>query len=1310
MAIFGRRSKRTADSLSEKADSSAVSRTASDVDGSVGTEDKTRRDGEADPLKDLEPAQREALLAQIDTPVTKDVTYFGLMRYATPYDRVLQLIGVVTCIAAGAALPLMTIVFGSLTQSFTDAARGQSLSQFQHDVNHLTLYFVYIAIGVFGTTYIYTTCFIIAGENITKQLRAAYLKAIMRQNVAYFDKLGAGAVTTRITSDTNLIQDGISQKIGLTLAAVATLFSAFIIAFIKNWKLTLILSSILPAMIGSTAVVGRFFERFTKQSLDLYSEGGTLAEEVISSIRVTQSFGTQEKLAKLFDKHLAASEQAGFKKSRTLGIMLGSIFFVMYSGYALAFWEGSRMLLRGEINTGTVINVFFAVIIGSFSLGQIGPNIQAFTSAISAGKKIFETIDRVPSIDVYSDAGIRLDNVKGDIELKHIKFIYPARPEQIVLYDMNLSIPAGKVTALVGASGSGKSTIVGLVERFYDPISGEVTIDGVPIRDINITSLRSHVSLVSQEPNLFATTVFENVAHGLIGTKYEDATVEVKREMVLKACTEANAAGFIETLPQGYDTHVGEKGMLLSGGQKQRVAIARAIISNPQILILDEATAALDTKSEVVVQDALDRASHNRTTIVIAHRLSTIKNAHNIVVMTKGRLIEQGTHNDLIEKEGAYYALVQAQRIAQAQKQSETSTEGESSEGTNLSKEKTEANRLELARTTTGQSISAKVLADRGSGDAKKEHGVWFLIRFVGSFNRNEWPVMLLGFVAAVLCGAVYPAQAVVYAKLITLFTNINNPHFQHDANLYALLFFIIAIVEFSAYFGTAYFFGRCSEMMIRRVRLLTFRSILRQDVAFFDRDENSTGALTSSLATQCTDLAGLHGNTLGTILTIFTNLASGAVLSLIVSWRLALVTISVMPVLVTAGYLRFKLLTVYQNRTKKAYEASANFACEATSVIRTVASLTREKDVYRIYEASLAGPQKAAFVSTLKTTVFFAASQSIVFLINGLAFWYGSTLIVSGRIGIYDFFLCFVAITFGAQSAGQFFSFAPDITKARTSAQNVVALVERKPEIDVWSNEGSQTGISEGLIEFDNVHFRYPTRPDVPVLRGLNLKVLPGQYVALVGASGCGKSTTIGLIERFYNPLSGRVTADGQDLTTINLEKYRRSMSLVAQEPTLYQGTIKFNVLLGANRDDVSQAELEQACRDANILEFIESLPAGFETMCGNRGTALSGGQKQRIAIARALIRNPKILLLDEATSALDSESEKVVQAALDKAAKGRTTIAVAHRLSTIQKADVIYVFDQGRIAESGTHHELVNAGGLYAELVLQQSLEKQQ
>lgn len=306
----------------------------------------------------------------------------------------------------------------------------------------------------------------------------------------------------------------------------------------------------------------------------------------------------------------------------------------------------------------------------------------------------------------------------------------------------------------------------------------------------------------------------------------------------------------------------------------------------------------------------------------------------------------------------------------------------------------------------------------------------------------------------------------------------------------------------------------------------------------------------------------------------------------------------------------------------------------------------------------------------------------------------------------MFQFFVCFMGIIFGAQSAGTFFSFAPDMAKAKSSAQQLKRLFERKPAIDTWEPDGQPLSRVQGHLEFRNVHFRYPTRPEQPVLRGLNLEIKAGQYVALVGASGCGKSTTIGLLERFYDPLVGQVLVDGKDISKLNVNDYRSHIALVSQEPTLYQGNIRENISMGSPLSDVSDAAIETACREANIYDFIISLPDGFNTLVGNKGGLLSGGQKQRIAIARALVRQPRILLLDEATSALDSESEAVVQAALDRAAKGRTTITVAHRLSTVRGADVICVFDQGKVVERGTHGELMALDGRYAELVRLQSL----
>ncbi|EHK18823.1 uncharacterized protein TRIVIDRAFT_80699 [Trichoderma virens Gv29-8] len=1271
----------------------------------------------------LPPNQAEILKRQVYTPEIK-AGIKAVYRYASRTDLAIIFVSAFCAIASGAAIPMMTIIFGRLQntfQSYFYSNGGMTYHQFVNEMSHFVLYFVYLAIGDFIVTYICTVGFIYTGEHIAAKIREHYLQSCMRQNIGFFDKIGAGEVTTRITADTNLIQDGISEKVSLTLSALATFFTAFIIGFINYWKLTLILSSTVFALLLNVGTGGRIMLKHNKSSLEAFAQGGSLADEVLSSVRNAIAFGTQDRLAKQYDKHLEKAQYFGTRVKSAMGVMIAGMMGILYMNYGLAFWQGSKFLIEGVIPLSKVLTIMMSIMIGAFQLGNVTPNIQAFTTALAAAAKIFNTIDRTSPLDPTDDKGEKLSEFKGNIRLENVEHIYPSRPEVKVMNGVSLEIPAGKTTALVGASGSGKSTIVGLVERFYDPVGGTVYLDGHDISTLNLKWLRQQMALVSQEPTLFGTTIYHNIRYGLIGTEHENATEEKQRELIIAAAAKANAHDFISALPEGYETNVGERGFLLSGGQKQRIAIARAVVSNPKILLLDEATSALDTKSEGVVQAALEAASQGRTTITIAHRLSTIKDAHNIVVMSQGSIVEQGTHDELLEKQGAYYNLVSAQKIAVTQDSTEDEEEISEKEELLIRKQTTNKDEYvvdpdddiaaKLDRSATQKSASSIALQKRKQEEEQK-YSLWTLIKVIAAFNAPEWKMMLLGLVFSAICGGGNPTSAVFFAKqIVTLsqpITPANAHHVKKDSDFWSAMYLMLAIVQFLAFASQGVLFAICSERLVHRVRDRAFRAMLRQDVAFFDKDENTAGALTSFLSTETTHVAGLSGATLGTLLMMSTTLIAAIVLSVSIGWKLSLVCTACIPILLGCGFFRFWLLAHFQRRSKAAYAASATFASEAISAIRTVAALTREEDVLKLYHDSLVEQQRRSLRSVLKSSLLYAASQSFNFLVFALGFWYGGTLIGKGEYNLFQFFLCFMAIVFGAQSAGSIFSFAPDMGKAHHAAKELKVLFDRQPTIDTWSEEGLPLPEVEGSLEFRDVHFRYPTRPEQPVLRGLNLTVQPGQYVALVGASGCGKSTTIALLERFYDPLSGGVYIDGKEISTLNLNEYRSHIALVSQEPTLYQGTIKENILLGTADPDVTDEAVELACREANIYEFIMSLPEGFNTIVGSKGTLLSGGQKQRIAIARALIRHPKILLLDEATSALDSESEHVVQAALDKAAKGRTTIAVAHRLSTIQKADVIYVFNQGRIVEAGTHAELMKKNGRYAELVKLQSLAK--
>jgi ATP-binding cassette subfamily B (MDR/TAP) protein 1 len=966
-----------------------------------------------DPYAHLPEDEQTILKIQVDTPVVS-TGWKTLYRYGTKNDFLIMAVSSICAIAAGAALPLMTVIFGNLTGNFNGYFQGTiGRAQFEHTITHTVLYFVYLGVAEFVTIYISTVGFIYTGEHISGKIRGHYLEACMRQNIGFFDKLGSGEITTRITADTNLVQDGISEKVGLTLNAVSTFITAFVIGFIKSWKLTLILLSTVFAI---TAVMGggsSFIIKYSKQSLESYALGGSVAEEVISSIRNATAFGTQDKLARQYDKHLAEAEKYGYKVQFALAIMVGGMFMIIYLNYGLAFWMGSRFLVHNEITLSAILTILLSVMIGAFSLGNVAPNAQAFTTAISAAAKIFNTIDRVSPLNPTDDNGIKLDHVEGTLELRNIKHIYPSRPEVTVMDGVSLIIPAGKKTALVGASGSGKSTIVGLVERFYNPVGGQVLLDGHDVSTLNLRWLRQQISLVSQEPTLFGTTIYENIAHGLIGTKWQDEKDEKKRELVVEAAKMANADSFISALPEGYETNVGERGFLLSGGQKQRIAIARAMVSDPKILLLDEATSALDTKSEGVVQAALEVAAAGRTTITIAHRLSTIKDADNIVVMTEGRIVEQGTHDELLSMEGAYYSLVEAQKIGDTDYLTPEEEEFLEKDDEKLIRQMTgkseEAGYEEdpddkniasrLNRTASQKSQSSIALQNRTSKE-REQASLWTLIKLIASFNSTEWYIMLIGLLFSIICGGGNPTQAVFFAKeIISLTTTLVNPFtnqpvpgavqvLRHDVDFWSLMYLMLAIVQFLAFCTQGVAFAFCSERLIHRVRDRAFRTMLRQDITYFDLEENTAGALTSFLSTQTTHVAGLSGVTLGTILTVTTTLIAAISLSVAIAWKLALVCTATIPVLLGCGFFRFWLLAQFQQRAKKAYESSASYACEATSAIRTVASLTREDDVLLHYQNALNSQARASLHSVLKSSLLYAASQSLMFLCVALGFW----------------------------------------------------------------------------------------------------------------------------------------------------------------------------------------------------------------------------------------------------------------------------------------------------------------------------------
>ncbi|CAG2221418.1 ABCB1 [Mytilus edulis] len=967
-----------------------------------------------------------------------------------------------------------------------------------------------------------------------------------------------------------------------------------------------------------------------------------------------------------------------------------------------------------EFNNSTIqftqTSVFFCVMIGSFSIGNAAPNIGSFVTAKGAAAVVYEIIDRKPKIDASSEKGQRPLSIQGALQFLGVNFTYPTREDVQVLTNFNLSIKPGQTVALVGSSGCGKSTIVNLIQRFYDPDAGQVLLDGNNIKDLNLNWLRQNIGVVSQEPVLFGCTIAENIRLG-----NPNATITE----IEQAAKQANAHDFIKSLPQSYNTLVGERGAQLSGGQKQRVAIARALIRDPRILLLDEATSALDSESENIVQEALEKARQGRTTLVIAHRLSTIQKADIIYVVDKGEIIEQGTHGDLMDKQGLYHSLVTAQTLVNedtAELALEEDEEEEAADAVPDQTVKRQRSRIkstssddkspqklsrQLSRQTSGLSDGKEKADKEEEPEEQEEYEPPRYFRMIHE-NQPECGFIVLGIMASCVAGCTMPAFAIFFGEMIKVFIELGN-----NGLLWSMMFLALGGINFLVYFVQASSFGISGERLTQRLRLGTFNAYMRQDIAFYDDKFHSTGALTTRLATDASLVKTATGVRIGMVFQSMFGLVAALVIAFYYGWALALVVLGIVPIIGFASSLQIKVLKGRHEEDKGKLEEAGKTAAETIENIRTVQSLTTEKHFYHEYSHSLVGPLRSMIKQAHWYGIAFGLGQGVIFMTYAGAFRFGAWQVEIGEMTADNVFKVFFAIAFTAMVIGQSSSFLPEYSKAKHAAGLIFKAFDTVPSIDIYSKRGTYLQKVDGLIQFKDVNFCYPTRPEVKVLKGVNMKVEPGQTVALVGQSGCGKSTVISLLQRFYDPESGEIMIDGIDIKDLHLHKMRSFISVVSQEPILFNCSISDNIAYGleetAGMDDVIAA-----ARDANIHEFITSQPMGYDTIVGEKGTQLSGGQKQRVAIARALIRNPKILLLDEATSALDSESEKLVQEALDKAQEGRTCIVIAHRLSTIQNADVIFVMDSGAIVESGTHQTLLAKKGVYNSLVSAQQFIK--
>jgi ATP-binding cassette subfamily B (MDR/TAP) protein 1 len=941
-----------------------------------------------------------------------------------------------------------------------------------------------------------------------------------------------------------------------------------------------------------------------------------------------------------------------------------------------------------------ILTAMFGVMFAGQLMGNAQNNIANVSKARVAIKEILKIVHMTPVIDILSEEGAKPAKVEGNIAFTDCKFAYPARPDAPVMRGFSLNIPAGKTTALVGQSGSGKSTTIQLVERFYDPDAGVVTLDGRNLNEYNVSWLRDQISLVGQEPVLFSGTIAENIANGKPGCS---------RAEIEEAAKSANAYDFIMQFADKFETQVGDGGGQLSGGQKQRVAIARAIIRDPPILLLDEATSALDNKSERVVQDALDAlvAKKARTTIVIAHRLSTIRNADQIVVVDQGRVVETGTHEELIQnKEGAYSMLLRMQGGGGTERASNVETkEGKAAENAD--------EKAQMAEHTTDVEAVAKAPSDRAQSTEKLETKTneksagaeadaeaeaeadlpkASASRF-WTYQKKDIGYIALGCVGALMAGGGFPCLGLLVPRILEVFFssllakcdfamneatkaitfsgtpncygfdpisktmkvgwpyggNARNtsapfnvvtqyPAGGYDPNLvsqfntgevavdwdnymraidaewmtetsnksylYGCSFLIVGVGVLLGNVIMTTSLGVAGERLTRRLRHDSFKALVKQDIGWYDNKKNNVGQLTAQLADDAALVRGITGDKLGNTLQNLASLAVGLSIGFYHSLSMTLIMIGIIPVFGIAQVISVKFMVLGTGqRGSQESGAASTIVNECVQQIRTVNSLRLTPRLIAKYKATLSAKKAADSKQACVAGFTFGAAQFLQFGCQGLMFWSGARLMSCKKDGgdIDDFWCikssndmmtALFANLFGVFGLAFAAANAADGTKANAAAARIMKLLDLVPVLDPTSASGAKPSDIKGHLTLKDVDFSYPSRKNVTIANKFSLDVPAGKTVALVGQSGSGKSTTIQLVERFYDPDAGVVTLDGRNLNEYNVSWLRDQISLVGQEPVLFSGTIAENIANG--KPGCSRAEIEEAAKSANAFDFI--------------------------------------------------------------------------------------------------------------------------
>jgi len=1168
------------------------------------------------------------------------------------------------CLFAGAGLAI-------LIPRLTGDAIDQALGSGQRAL--LLLALAIIGAGLLRSVLSYFQGYLseAISQRVAYELRNAMYTRLLRLSYAFHDRAQTGQLMSRATADV----EGVRSFVGFALLRgvyfVVLLVAITVILLLLDWRLALISLSVLPLITALTIWASRRLRKLWMSIQQGLGVLGVVIQENLVGNRVVRAFAREKYEEAKFRKQASFIYDREIEANNLLASNSPVMAFALLLAMGAILWYGGRQVVGGQLSAGQLTQFLLYSVILAGPVRMIGWLTILYSRAMSSGQRVFEVLDQSSPVQEKPGA-IDPPRIEGLVRFENVSFNYDS--SGTVLKDVDFEARPGQVIALVGATGSGKSTVANLIPRFYDVTRGRITVDGRDIRDYSLASLRRHIGIVHQDTFLFSATIRENIAYGR-----PDATME---EITSVAKT-VRLHDFIMGLPDGYETWVGERGITLSGGQKQRLAIARTLLVDPRIIIMDDTTSSVDTETEYFIQQSLASLLAGRTTFIIAQRLRSVQMADLILVLKDGQTVERGTHQELLNRNGFYQQLYNIQFQYQegwsepVPAEVETEIVEEPVPVTNGGGKPPLEGRLSSSLTVSDEVVFGKAYDSRVVG------------RMVPYFAAFKAAVPIT--IAATL---LYTFSIVATPKIVSsAIDNYIVPANLAGLNMIILVFLGNAIIHLISYYAQIRAEARVGQGILLNLRSQVFGRLQRLSARFFDRNE--VGRIMSRVQNDVGELGDFLDSGAFWVTGEVVTLVAIAVAMFTMEVRLALVALSVVPVLLVFIALWQRRARGYFIKVRRAISAVNAALQENISGVRVIQSLSRE-DVNtarfdELNQAHLNANLEAARLSSAMGPVV----ELLVAGATALIIFYGGMSVLSGAL------LVGVLVAF-ALYIQQFFDPIRTLTmeyaqlqRAMASGARVFELLDVPVEVTDKPGAVRVSGL-KGEIVFDHVSFSY--EPGVEVLHDVNLRVPPGQTAALVGPTGAGKSTIISLIARLYDVTEGRILVDGRDLRDLEQESYRRHLGLVLQDPFLFSGTVRENIAYG--NLEAGQAQIEAAARTVGAHDFIVKLEGGYDYELQERGQNLSMGQRQLISFARALLADPAILLLDEATANVDSYSEHVLQEALERLLKGRTAVIIAHRLSTIRNADRIVVLDKGRIVEEGRHDQLVARGGLYARL----------